>query len=208
MAGMVFDDRVRSPDITSDPETYELENRAIARNGRLDDALRDVADWTQATLLDIGCGTGFWLPRYARDAARVIGVEPDPVLVEAASKRTASRYVEARPSICRSMQRASTSPTPASPTSSGAVRRPGSPRSRVSCGRMGSSWPSTTTGAGASSQSSSGTRRPGEPRSTPPRPRRGGGPEARRGSTCSGRGSAPLHRSSSASCGSSSSTTW
>ncbi|MDX1621177.1 MAG: class I SAM-dependent methyltransferase, partial [Nitriliruptorales bacterium] len=60
-----------------------------AADGRLDQALRDVADWSNRILLDIGCGTGFWLPCYATDAAQVIGVEPDPALLAAAARRTA-----------------------------------------------------------------------------------------------------------------------
>ena len=35
----------------------------------------------------MGCGTGFWLPRYAREAAKVIGVEPDPALRTLAIRR-------------------------------------------------------------------------------------------------------------------------
>jgi ubiquinone/menaquinone biosynthesis C-methylase UbiE len=39
-------------------------------------------------VLDIGCGTGFHLPRFAEDAATVIGVEPHPDLVALARRRT------------------------------------------------------------------------------------------------------------------------
>lgn len=85
----VFDDWVRAPNIADHADTYERENEALAADGRLDEALRGVADWSGRVLLDIGCGTGFWLPRYARDAAEVIGVEPDPELLAAAARRTA-----------------------------------------------------------------------------------------------------------------------
>ena len=84
-----FADFVRAPNISSDPDLYELENAAIRRNGRLDAALRSVADWTGLTLLDIGCGTGFWLPEYSMAAAEVIGVEPDPELLPLALRRVA-----------------------------------------------------------------------------------------------------------------------
>lgn len=84
-----LDDWVVAPNIAGDAATYELENEAIARDGRLDEALRGIEDWSGRRLLDIGCGTGFWLPRYATDAAHVVGVEPDPTLVAAARERTA-----------------------------------------------------------------------------------------------------------------------
>lgn len=84
-----FDDFVRSGNLAVDPTTYELENDAIARDGSLDRALRDLADWSGRTLLDIGCGDGYWLPRYAQDASEVIGVEPDPDLFRAAQGRVA-----------------------------------------------------------------------------------------------------------------------
>ena len=49
--------------------------------------MRNLAPWDGRTLVDLGCGTGFWLPGYARDAARVIGVEPDPALRARAAAR-------------------------------------------------------------------------------------------------------------------------
>jgi SAM-dependent methyltransferase len=52
------------------------------------DAMRALAPWSGRTLADLGCGTGFWLPRYAADAAEVIGVEPDAVLLARAKQRT------------------------------------------------------------------------------------------------------------------------
>lgn len=82
-------DFVRAPNIAGDRETYELENEAIARDGRLDAALREVADWTGRRLLDVGCGTGFWLLRYGVDAAAVLGIEPDPDLLAEARDRVA-----------------------------------------------------------------------------------------------------------------------
>lgn len=83
-----FDDWVRSPNIAGNPDIYELENESIERDGRLEDALYELAPWDDRTLLDIGCGTGFWLERYARRAGRVIGVEPDPALLRQATART------------------------------------------------------------------------------------------------------------------------
>jgi SAM-dependent methyltransferase len=85
-----LDDWVPAPNIGRHPDIYELENEAIARDGRLDQALREVADWAGRRLLDVGCGTGFWLPRYAETARSVVGVEPDPALLERARRRIAS----------------------------------------------------------------------------------------------------------------------
>jgi SAM-dependent methyltransferase len=82
-----FSDWVRAPNIGRYPDLYERENEAIARDGRLDQALEELADWSDKTFLDVGTGTGFWLPVYAACARRVIGVEPDPVLRERAVDR-------------------------------------------------------------------------------------------------------------------------
>jgi SAM-dependent methyltransferase len=49
--------------------------------------MRRLAPWDGRRLVDLGCGTGFWLPGYAGDAARVIGVEPDPALRARAADR-------------------------------------------------------------------------------------------------------------------------
>jgi SAM-dependent methyltransferase len=69
------------------PELYEIENRALDRQGLVMAAMRSAAPWAGRTLLDLGCGSGFWLPGYAREAAEVIGVEPDPGLLATARAR-------------------------------------------------------------------------------------------------------------------------
>jgi ubiquinone/menaquinone biosynthesis C-methylase UbiE len=51
--------------------------------------MRSVADWAGRTVLDVGCGTGFHLPRFARSAARVHAVEPHPDLAALARRRVA-----------------------------------------------------------------------------------------------------------------------
>jgi SAM-dependent methyltransferase len=79
---------VPSPNIWDHPETYELENRSVDRDGRIETAMRGVADWTGRDLLDLGCGTGFHLPRWAAGARRVYGVEPHPGLLAVAARRT------------------------------------------------------------------------------------------------------------------------
>lgn len=47
-----------------------------------------MAPWAGRTVLDLGCGTGFYLPPFAADAATVIGVEPHPDLLKLAQRRT------------------------------------------------------------------------------------------------------------------------
>jgi ubiquinone/menaquinone biosynthesis C-methylase UbiE len=50
--------------------------------------MRSVCSWDGRTVLDVGCGTGYHLPRWARSAARVVGVEPHPSLAALARRRT------------------------------------------------------------------------------------------------------------------------
>jgi len=50
-------------------------------------AMRARAPWARRTLLDLGCGSGYWLGGYADEAAEVIGVEPDPRLLSLAADR-------------------------------------------------------------------------------------------------------------------------
>lgn len=80
---------VPSPNIWQHPETYELENRAFDREGYVEAAMRSVLDWSGRDVLDLGCGTGFHLPRWAHDARSVTGVEPHPGLAAIARRRTA-----------------------------------------------------------------------------------------------------------------------
>ena len=75
-----FPDYRFAPNIGSHPDVYQLENEALDRAGHVLDALRARAPWAGKTIVDLGCGTGYWLARYARDAARVIGIEPDAVV--------------------------------------------------------------------------------------------------------------------------------
>jgi ubiquinone/menaquinone biosynthesis C-methylase UbiE len=79
---------VRSPNIWEHPATYELENRAVDRDGVLEQAMESVASWSGREVLDLGCGTGFHLPRFAATAMRVYGVEPHPALLRLAARRT------------------------------------------------------------------------------------------------------------------------
>lgn len=76
--GDTFPDYRFAPNIGGDPDVYEIENRAFDRAGHALDAMRALAPWAGKTIVDLGCGTGFWLAKYAGQAARVIGIEPDP----------------------------------------------------------------------------------------------------------------------------------
>ncbi|OLR91525.1 class I SAM-dependent methyltransferase [Actinokineospora bangkokensis] len=77
-----------SPNIWQWPEVYEAENRAQDVDGAVWAALEPLADWT-GDVLDVGCGDGFHLPRFAARARSVLGVEPHPPLVGRAAARVA-----------------------------------------------------------------------------------------------------------------------
>ncbi len=77
-----------SPNIWHHPATYEIENRAVDPDGILEATMAGLGDWAGRTVLDVGCGTGFHLPRFARTAAAVVGVEPHPDLAALARRRT------------------------------------------------------------------------------------------------------------------------
>lgn len=77
-----------SPNIWNHPSTYELESRCFDPDGLVEAALLSVTDWTGLDVLDIGCGTGFQLPRFASTARCVVGVEPHETLVKLARRRT------------------------------------------------------------------------------------------------------------------------
>jgi SAM-dependent methyltransferase len=80
---------IRSPNIWSSPRIYELENRGVDPDGVIEAAMAAIRPWDGAVVLDAGCGTGFHLPRFARNAVKVIGVEPHPPLLALARQRTA-----------------------------------------------------------------------------------------------------------------------
>lgn len=79
---------VPSPNIWNHPQVYERENAALDPDGLIDAALRELRPWAGATILDIGCGTGYHLPRLAAEARRVVGVEPHDGLAAIARRRT------------------------------------------------------------------------------------------------------------------------
>jgi len=81
---------IPSPNIWHHTTTYELENRAFDPDDLVWSAMWDRASWAGRVVLDLGCGTGFHLSRFAATAASVIGVEPHPDLVALARRRTRS----------------------------------------------------------------------------------------------------------------------
>ncbi len=63
-----------------------------------------VASWAGRTVLDIGCGTGFHLPRFASTASAVIGVEPHGSLAALARRRTQRLpHVEVREGLAQAL---------------------------------------------------------------------------------------------------------
>lgn len=90
-------DVIPSPNIWRHPDIYEIENLGVDPEGVLEAAMCEIHDWRGQTVLDIGCGTGFHLPRFAAGgAAAVIGVEPHPPLLRRAQARVAAALSPAR----------------------------------------------------------------------------------------------------------------
>ncbi|CRK58609.1 FIG00996192: hypothetical protein [Alloactinosynnema sp. L-07] len=79
---------VPSPNIWHFPQVYEAENRGQDADGTLWRFLGGLCDWS-GEVVDVGCGDGFHLPRFAETARSVLGVEPHPPLVERARVRIA-----------------------------------------------------------------------------------------------------------------------
>jgi SAM-dependent methyltransferase len=86
-----FSDFRWAPNQAGRPDLYELENQATDPDGLVLAAMRRLAPWRGRILVDLGCGSGYWLPRYAAEAAAVIGIEPDPGLLRLAARRLAAR---------------------------------------------------------------------------------------------------------------------
>jgi ubiquinone/menaquinone biosynthesis C-methylase UbiE len=78
---------IPSPNIWEHPDVYEIENHGVDPDGLIEAAMTGIHDWTGQRVLDIGCGSGFHLPRFAVTASSVIGVEPHEPLASLARER-------------------------------------------------------------------------------------------------------------------------
>jgi SAM-dependent methyltransferase len=67
-ARAAFPDWKFAPNIGGHPDVYELENQAVDSAGHVLAAMHALAPWDGRTLVDLGCGAGFWLSRYAGGA--------------------------------------------------------------------------------------------------------------------------------------------
>lgn len=65
-----------SPNIQSNFEVYELENKSCDPDHKIEQFLEEKFDWSAKKVLDLGCGTGYHLPYFAQKANHVFGVEP------------------------------------------------------------------------------------------------------------------------------------
>ena len=83
-----MNDPTRSPNIWDTPDVYEVENLGVDRAGVIESAMAALHPFDGADLVDVGCGSGFHLPRFVElGCASVVGVEPHPPLVELAQER-------------------------------------------------------------------------------------------------------------------------
>ncbi|HEV8555159.1 MAG TPA: class I SAM-dependent methyltransferase [Actinophytocola sp.] len=82
-------DVLPSPNIWHWPETYEVENRAQDVGDEIWRVLGELCDWSGRDVVDVGCGDGFHLLRFAATARQVTGVEPHEPLVPRARERVA-----------------------------------------------------------------------------------------------------------------------
>ncbi|WP_238385250.1 class I SAM-dependent methyltransferase [Nesterenkonia muleiensis] len=89
---MTLRDFIPAANQGADPGLYELENQALDPEGILWTELEKAAPWEDRTLVDLGCGSGFWLPKY-HSAHQLIGVEPDESLLPLARARTSQAEV-------------------------------------------------------------------------------------------------------------------
>jgi SAM-dependent methyltransferase len=81
---------IPSPNIWRHPEVYERENAAQDAAGAIWAALEREVPWAGRDVVDVGCGDGYHLPVFARDARTVVGVEPYGPLVKRARRRVAA----------------------------------------------------------------------------------------------------------------------
>ena len=78
---------IPSPNIWANPDVYEIENRGVDPDGLIEAAMAGIHDWAGQRVLDVGCGSGYHLARFAQSAASVVGVEPHEPLAALARQR-------------------------------------------------------------------------------------------------------------------------
>ncbi|HEY8652695.1 MAG TPA: methyltransferase domain-containing protein [Dermatophilaceae bacterium] len=78
---------IPSPNIWNDPDVYEIENLGVDPEGLIEATMAGIHDWSGQRVLDLGCGSGFHLSRFARTASEVVGVEPHEPLAILARQR-------------------------------------------------------------------------------------------------------------------------
>ena len=100
-------DVVESPNIWRWPDVYEAENAAQDATGELWAEVAARAPYDGADVVDVGCGDGYHLPRFADRARSVVGVEPHPPLVARAQARCAGL-----PGVTAQLGRAAALPLP------------------------------------------------------------------------------------------------
>jgi ubiquinone/menaquinone biosynthesis C-methylase UbiE len=105
-------DVIPSPNIWHHPDVYEMENRGVDPGGVIEAAMLRLHDWAGLDVLDVGCGSGFHLPRIAAAARRVVGVEPHQPLVRRAEARVAALPAAVRSRITVLRGRAQQLPLP------------------------------------------------------------------------------------------------
>ncbi|HEY1014779.1 MAG TPA: class I SAM-dependent methyltransferase [Herpetosiphonaceae bacterium] len=84
----------QAPNIQTDPAIYEIENRALDPERKLEAAMQSIAPWEGKIVLDLGAGTGFFVERFHQSAGHVIAVEPHGPSRLLAMARLAERGLE------------------------------------------------------------------------------------------------------------------
>lgn len=84
---------IPSPNIWNHPDVYEIENLGVDPEGLIEATMAGIHDWSGQRVLDLGCGSGFHLSRFARTASTVVGVEPRQPLAALARRRISALWL-------------------------------------------------------------------------------------------------------------------
>ena len=69
-----------APNIQGDWDSFEIENEVTDPDGHIEATMESIAGWRDRIVLDLGAGTGFYIPLFHKTARHVIAVEPDDSL--------------------------------------------------------------------------------------------------------------------------------